>query len=254
MKTTADTCCALNACVIAAHLRREGGWFVCDVPQPRRRSAGCFKLLTDNGAMPGCARYCLTAQGTLRLRAEIPSSAMSECDEPGSQGAERNAGDDIEAIVACVLAASGGDPSEDAGQLCRESGWPFTERSGGRYAVELEGPPGLPPAIVSPSANGLDVSVDLLTLDKGAAKAPQCLEAVSLFLLRLSGAVRMVRPSAHSIDDMTVFRLGVTVPPVGASAHVSHAFAALSVAVGLSRMECRALIDSAIAKTYLMTG
>jgi len=216
-------------------VRSEDDWEVIDMPQSARGAQEYYSLLVENGTLAGNARYCLTQRGDLMFRSEIPRAFGLESDQDEAQECQ--------------------EPGQvDAGLLCMATGWPCTSRANDRIAVELETRIGPASAIVTPMPNGMDISFDLLTLIKGESPAQQCLEALGLFLLRLAGNVRMVRPVARPLDDRTVIQLSVHVPTGAKVWHVSHAFAALSIAVDLGRAECRALLQPAIAGIFLTTN
>jgi len=210
------------------HVQTEAGWLVREVRQASPDPSCLFGLLADNAGYAGGARYSLSAEGDLTLRTETPLPDGSE-----------------EAAAAPAAA-------QDTLSLCLATGWPCTPRAYGRIAVQLEGRTWPMTAIVEQTSNELRVSVDLVTLEP-AQFDDAILAAISLFLLRLSGSVRLARPVARTADEGVVFELEVVLPASAPESSLTHAFAALSTAAGLSRAECRALIDPALAGLFLLT-
>lgn len=232
-------------------------WIVWDMPQSSAERGGWFRLLVENGKLPGSARYCLTAHDDLRLRADIPRTPASNVaysqDETGEVSAADT--DPIALVVEGLIGEHGATCCADIADLCSASVWPCTARpEGGHVTVELEMRAGALSAIVAPVSNGFEVTADLVTVENATTGATNCMEAIGLFLLRLGGCTRMVRPVARSAGDTIVLSLAVHVPATQVELSLSHSFPALGIAASLARTECRALLDPAVAATYLHTS
>jgi len=240
---------------IAEYVLMDDAWFVLDMPHKACGIDEYYPLLVANGTMAGCARYCLLSSGAVRFRADIPRQFGLESDIlDGPQVCpSESTVSELSGLLGSLLSGPEIVASLNVAQLCTASGWPCTQRSNGRVAVELEARSAAPSAIVTSVSNGLEISLDLLTLDKGEPVSPRCLEALALLLLRVAGSVRMVRPVSRQFEDRTVLQLSVHVPPTNSALHMSHAFPALSVAAEQCRAECRALVQPALAGLYLMT-
>jgi hypothetical protein len=135
-------------------------------------------------------------------------------------------------------------------QICEESGWEFSRRSGGHLAVELDSAAGFYTAQLGRRADGaLALSV---AIDDSHPSNRMCEEASAFFLMRLSGATRMARAVGGSLDGEVAPRFEVVFPLNPSSSELSEAVAALSVAVRFGARELKLLAnDERVARSYL---
>ena len=136
-------------------------------------------------------------------------------------------------------------------RLCKEAGWPLTERAGNRVAVELDVPGCFCQALVQPRGRkGLHVGVQLACAPSSDAASRH---AVNVLLLHACHFVRMARATARTGDGATAYGWEVSLDRVAGVREVEHALAALSVACRLSACEVSLFQqDESLARRYLM--
>jgi hypothetical protein len=252
-----------NGTRFPASARIDDGWLLLDAPlhaavPPSRWT----ELLEVNASLAGGARFILqAAEPKLRVRAEVP---LDEAVDIGRRVVEACAGFEaaktrlerpdvaIDVGMRDAFAAAGGDVSVAA--LCRETGWRCHERAADQVAVDLEVPGAFPQALVEagPDASvaaSMCVSGD--AADDGALpRSSLCRDALALLLLRVSGAVRMVR--ATVVADGRAARFEVAFASDPAVVELAHAFAALSVACRVAVREAAVVRrDEEVARAYL---
>ncbi|HUW58245.1 MAG TPA: hypothetical protein VMZ92_16530 [Planctomycetota bacterium] len=222
-----------------------------------------WQLLLWNAEIDGAAKFVLgPREGAVRLRAEIPLEGAgavpaAEIEQAcrdfrtsfarfkGQRGRKRPAKSSAEP-------ASGEDDSGcNLTELCRNVGWPFTERASGKLSIPL-GSDGSYQAILSRRESGrVRASVDLGRCED-ASKTSR--EALGWLLLGASGVLRMVRASAEEADGApTVLRLEAALEACPDAARVVHALSALEVGCcWLCGREVQVLLDHEdIAREYL---
>jgi hypothetical protein len=75
--------------------------------------------------------------------------------------------------------------------------------------------------------------------------------ALAVFLLTISGALRMARGYAEAADGHESYGFQVCLPDAPASEEIGHALAALSIAYRMCARETDVLLDAAAARCYL---
>ena len=139
--------------------------------------------------------------------------------------------------------------SSTLADLCREAGWTFNERSGGRVAVPLRGDDRFEQAVLDINESGAVRAYAELGSATNDSEPSRI--ATGVLLLRAARWLRLARPIARSEDGTTVFGWqGVIDPPVVAG-DLSNMLAALSVACQVSNREIRALQEESIARSFL---
>jgi len=140
----------------------------------------------------------------------------------------------------------------DLSALCREAGWPFTERDGGRLAVELETAPsaGFHQALVQalPGEAGVGISVDLQVMPDLSSVSR---EALGLFLLTATGALRMPRAIARLAGEHATVGFEVRLGRAADAFAVGLALGACSVACDMCGPEVKVLQNERLARAYL---
>jgi hypothetical protein len=133
------------------------------------------------------------------------------------------------------------------GELLRETPWPCTERGPNDFSADLH-QDATPPARISANEHGIVFSVELVRCNTAAEVARQ---ALAVFLLTASSALRLVR--AHAVEEEGQQRFGfqVCLPAAPAAEEIDHALAALSTACRMCAREASVLLDEAVARCYL---
>jgi hypothetical protein len=219
-----------NGTELAVRARAADGWLALDAPLGGGPSPELdpWALLRRNARLAGGTRFALAgADRGLHLRADVPlddevdvrGRVLEACAGFKSAGAPQPDG---------IAGVAPGDPG--LADLCRETAWEIVERESGRIAVSLDVPGTYQQAMVE-SRGGAGVAVTAPVADEGTARPTSiCAQAVGVLLLRLCGAVRMVR-AAGSIEDTEVEpRLEVVFPNRPEPRELGHAFGALSLA------------------------
>ena len=134
------------------------------------------------------------------------------------------------------------------GELLRESSWPCTERGPNDFSAELDAKSATP-ARIRMTEDGLDLRVELLGSNAAAEASRQ---ALAVFLLTISGGLRMARAYAMEADGQKSFGFQVWLPATPASEEIDHALAALSIAHRICARETSVLLDEAAARCYLV--
>jgi hypothetical protein len=147
-----------------------------------------------------------------------------------------------------IVAPTAGPSGIRLGELLRETLWSCTERGPNEFSVDLRRAPA-PPARITTNEYGVVSSVELVRCDTEAEISRQ---ALSVFLLTASSALRLVR--AHAVEEaegQRSFGLQVSLPAAPAVEEIDHALAALSTAYWMCAREANVLRDEAAAQCYL---
>jgi hypothetical protein len=169
--------------------------------------------------------------------------------------------DDPSVWLASVLCALGGNervgavgdptPAQSLGELSAEAGWPYVDRPDGRIAVELEVPGAFQQAVIDRVPEHAIRILAVLGSDE-SVEGETNRAAVAALLLRVAGAVRMVRVARECFADGFRPRLEVMLPACATSVDFGHALAALSLACRFCAREVEVLRrDEAAARAYL---
>jgi hypothetical protein len=238
--------------------RQIGRWLVLEFPAPRGRAPGPLRVLDRNAKLRGTAKYVLLADGSFRLRAEVPVKGAMNGGFAGFAAllSESVAGlaDALGAPVSHATDEKGaGDESEtDLRSLCEEARWPYSERSSGSVHVDLDTPSGAfyQAALLRDGARVIQ-RVRLYT-DGGAADEHPAELAIAALLLSVASVVRMARAAWTESDRGTVWGFEVQLPGTTSVATFDHGLSSLAVACDLCGREVRALADDpALARSYL---
>jgi len=146
-------------------------------------------------------------------------------------------------IIVAPTAAHGTNLSE----LLRETSWPCTERGPDDFSVELDAC-SAPPASIRMIASGVVLSVEMARVSMSADASRQ---AMAVFLLTASSALRLVRAFAEQADVQKTFGFKVFLPPEPLTEEIEHGLAALSIAYQMCAHEASVLLDEAAARCYL---
>ncbi len=142
-------------------------------------------------------------------------------------------------------------PAQDSdaalADLLRECSWPCSERGTNEFSAELDAS-AAPPAGIRMNGSGLEFSVELLRCDAAAEITRQ---ALAVYLLTVSGSLRMARAYAARAGEQMSFGLHVSLPSTPAAEEIQHALAALSVAYRMCAREANVLLHDAAARHYL---
>jgi hypothetical protein len=131
--------------------------------------------------------------------------------------------------------------------LLRESAWPCAERGANEFSAELDAS-AAPPARIRMNGSGLEMSVELLRCDAAAEITRQ---ALALYLLSVSGSLRMARAFASHAGGQISFGFLVSLPSTPFAEEIHHALSALSVAYRMCAREANVLLHIAAARHYL---
>jgi hypothetical protein len=245
----------------------EDEWITLDAPWRGQRKLVPFGLLERNAALHGNAKHLMLESGAIRLRAEIPlrgvplfrGTGLAESMREAAASVTRAAGRSV------PLSPTVCRPSETAAHvdgarfalagLCEESGWPYTERKGGRMVVNLDvqGSAFFQASVARRASGGIRLGVELARVDAMLVAEPPLL-AASALLLHVGALVRMARPVAQRNEGRVVMGLEVDLAPTPSCAEFVHALSALSVASGQCGREVEALLeDEMLARAYLET-
>jgi hypothetical protein len=140
---------------------------------------------------------------------------------------------------------------EELRRRCDNAGWPFTERSEGKLAVELDTPEGFYQALVEQQDAGARVSIEIT---RCASLGETSRQALSALLLKCGALVRLARPSIEETDNSVAARFEVSFGGMPTAIEVRSALSSLSVACAICGREARVLGDPSIAKQYLAIG
>ena len=251
-----------NGAALRGTARVEAGWLTVDIEPARRPPADPWTMLLANAEAPAGVKLTMDeACGTTHLLGELSLELDKTCELhqrvgellggvkdllAASKGRKRPAADE-------GGASSEASASPSVAELCREAGWPFTERSEGRVAVALEVQRQPFQAVVEPGANGgLVCSV----VFAGGEEPPGDPHRGALALLLLSAArsVRLARAAAvEQADGRFEARLEAALRRGAGPRDLNDALSALSVACQWCGPEAELVHnDSLIAQTYLL--
>jgi hypothetical protein len=209
-----------------------------------------WDALVRNASLAGFAKLVLTPQGSPLVRAELPvledGALAARVRETCSGFAAAWPHQDDHPAPAASLA--GDAAALDLKLLCSEAGWPFTERSGQKLAVELEVRGGFWQALLVPTERGVRISCEVATLD---AIPEECRQAIGGFLLAASGHVRLGRASVNAQGTSAVAQFEVVFGTAPSPSEISSALESLSVGCSLCGEEIKMLQVPAIAERYL---
>jgi len=242
-----------NGTKLAVRARVADGWLSLDAPLGAGPPPDLdpWEWLRRNAMLAGGARFALAGpDGGLHLRADVPLD------------------DDVDVrervIEACVGLKSAGEPLRDGNaagsvdlggaslaDLCRETSWEFVARER-RIAVSLDVPGAYQQAMVE-SRGGAGVAVAVPVAEEGTARPTNiCAQAAGVLLLRVCGAVRMVRAAGCIEDAESGPRFEMVFRSRPDPRELEHAFGALSLACRLAAREAALLRgDESVARAYL---
>ena len=276
-KTAANAVRVLNKC--SAELRPEGPWrWSCVVqngarlavaasledgflqlafrPETTRATAwGLERALKANNTLAGGVKLALDSGSRgLHLRAEIAvleEQQLMDRFERALDGFHHGIGllksSDCEARAGHAAAQYAAGFSANLGELLRESPWGCAERGPNEFSVELDAK-SAPPARIRMTESGLDMSVELVRANQAAEP---CRQALAVFLLTVSSALRMARAWTATADGQESFGFQVSLPAAPDPEEVNHGLAALSVAWRMCAREASVLLHEAAARCYL---
>jgi hypothetical protein len=133
------------------------------------------------------------------------------------------------------------------GDLLRESSWAFTERGPNDFSADLDAV-SAPPARIAAIDGQLMFGVELA---RCTAAAEATRQALAIFLLTASGALRLARAHAVEADGEWSFGFQVCLPGAAVTEEIDHALAALSIAHRMCARESSVLLDEAAARCYM---
>jgi hypothetical protein len=146
-------------------------------------------------------------------------------------------------IVTQIAGAAGVSP----GELLRETSWQCTERGPNDFSANIEAD-SAPPARITMNEHGLVFSVELVR-SNAASEVTQ--QALTVFLLTASSALRLVRARAVEGDGQRSFGFQVCLRAAPAAEEIDHAMAALSIAYRNCARETNVLLNETAARCYL---
>jgi hypothetical protein len=241
----------LNGAPHGVTANADGDWLLleADCPGGVQEPESFWGALARNGSLDGLAKFVLTGDGSLRLRAEIP---LIEGVDPSPRIRETCAGFEAGWARQGESSAAEASPDEpeplDLKRLCSEAGWPFAERGRGKLAVELEVPGGFSQAVLIPEKQGVRITCEVATLD---SIPEECRQAVGGFLLAACGLVRMARATVSTTGAPPGAQFEVVFGTVPSPLEISSALESLSVGCSLCGEEVKTLQVPAIAERYL---
>lgn len=216
--------------------------------------AAPWHLLLLNRALRGAARVVQGDRGGVELQVDLPlhdPELAGERLEAACASFRRTgaaiAGKPDDALDPVPDAGDDSDPGASWVRLGGEHGWQLESREAGRFAVDLDAPGMLSQAYAEGQGGELCLWIEVL---KHPALSEQSRRAVGLFVLTLTGRLRMVRGTATESNSQTV-RLEVRLPALPTGAELDLALAALSLACRLCTRELRGLSDNLLAGMYL---
>ncbi len=238
----------------ASFVEWEGEWlrFDCSVAsRPTSETRSFWHLLSLQHALPPGPKLIAPRGAALHLLADVDVAASSDIaadvrrmcvtmrdahealrrpsPQPGSEP------DDATAL------------SESLRQSCSECGWKVTNRGARRLAVDLAITGDFAQATVE-RRRGVIVADAAVTDDEVSSEV--CREALGLLLLRLNGAVRLVRASVRP-EALAPYLEAYASDDPGAAA-LDRLFSALSVAWSMVGREARVLAeDESLARLFL---
>ena len=217
---------------------------------------GLWQLLQYNTEIPGGGKFTVGYNAPLvRLCAEIPLVEGIELTQRvraacvGFRTALAKVHGYAEPAQKMVWPESSGS-DVDLARVCRETGWPFVERSGGGLVFDLETPDGFYQASIEERMGQVLVEVEIAVCE---SPPDPCRQALALLLLATSGIVRMVRAVAKETDSRSeTTRFEVMFDYFPCAAELNQALGALSTACRISGREAVLLQqDEKVAREYL---
>lgn len=213
-----------------------------------------WRLLLLNGRLSGPARVVHPeGNGHFELQADLPVADVERMPHSlelacaSLQRAAAAASGTPPGPAEDAPAAGGGDVDPAWIGLAGERGWTLERREAGRYAVELDAPGLQSQAWVEQQGGELSM---WLEISRGGALSGQARRAGALFLLTLTGRLRMVRGAVAEPEPQSI-RLEVRLPESATAAELDLALATLSLGCRRAAREVRALADDVVARTYL---
>ena len=261
----------VNGKFVSAAATLLDGWLSIDAPvSDRIDRADLWRLLTLNASLVGPSKFVLMPdRRSVHVRSDI--SIAEEDDEFEVDGVSNPATRVQEACVGIKSALAhfhdekrsdkhkskrSSDNQEAAKpehlrRVCEDTDWKFTERSTGKFVIDLEAQGGFFQAIVEQRSRGAHVSAGIARWD---ALAESSRHALAVLLLRAGALVRMARPAIEEDETQIDARFEVAFSELPRAFELGHALSALSVACSLCGREARAVQDENIAKEYLTIG
>jgi hypothetical protein len=142
------------------------------------------------------------------------------------------------------------DGAADIKMLCKEAGWPCTQRADGLLALELDVSDAFHEALVDRADdNSFRLWVELVNAPFNSAASRS---ALHVMLLSACRAVRWARAAAVPVNGNRAYRWEVDLGQAPAAWQLYRGLASLSVACGISAREVSALQDPTVAEKYLL--
>jgi hypothetical protein len=230
----------------------DGDWLLleADCSGEAQRPECFWDSLVRNASLAGLAKLVLAHDGSPQLRAELP---VLDGVDLAARVRETCNGFEVAWSHKDVHSSPAASPAGDAEPIdlkrqCSESGWPFTERSNGKLAVELEVRGGFCQALLIPTDRGVRISCELATL---GAIPEECRQAIGGLLLAASCLVRMGRASINASRTPPVAQFEVVFGTMPSPSEISSALESLSVGCSLCGEEIKTLQVPVIAERYL---
>jgi hypothetical protein len=223
-----------------------------------------WSVLRWNGELEGSAKFSLgSTSRSISVQAEIPldnevsiipdlSAALAGFEraaplvhnpsspefDPKKNTNPRSACEEVERESASSLQ-----------QLLSETGWPFTERSGGSCMVELDHKGDFQQALIETDPDGSRrASVELVVWE---SPAPVSKAALAVLLLTAAGTIRMVRPVVEDFGDRITARFEIRFSPDASPVLVDRGLSSLSIVSRFCGREVTVLNNMRIAEQYL---
>lgn len=215
-----------------------------------------WQLLQFNTEIPGGGKFVVGYHAPLvRLCAEIPLVEGIELTQRVRAACEgfRTAWPQVHGCFEPAQRKVGPESSGsemDLAHVCRETGWPFVERSGGGLVFDLETPDGFYQASIGERRGQVRVKVEIAVCE---SPPDPCRQALALLLLATSGIVCMVRAAAKETDSRSeTIGFEVVFDHFPCAAELNQALGALSMACRISGREAVLLQqDEKVAREYL---
>ncbi len=231
--------------------RLDGDWLVFEIVCGDALPLGdaAWDLLGRNSGLPGLVKFAwddAIARSVLRSELPLAGASAASLRESIAQAL-------ADLATARRIAATRPAPHPEARclrDLLEESGWPFTERANGAFAIELEGIVSSPRAILAPvPSGGARAAFEAVSI---GAPPPPCRAAIGSMLLCAGGAIRMARPfAAERAERWSIgFEAAIDAPLLSAAA-LGEAFSTLSIASRFWLREVRGLCDPHLAERVL---
>jgi hypothetical protein len=223
-----------------------------------------WSVLHWNGELDGAAKFSLgPASRSIGVQAEIPldneasiipdlSATLAGFEQATSlvhnpSGLESDLKTNTNAQSVCEGAER--VSAQSLQQILAEAGWPFTERSGGSYMVELDSKDDFHQALIKAEPDrSRRASVELAVWE---APAPVSKAALAVLLLTAAGTIRMVRPVVEDFGDRIAARFDIRFSPDASPALVDRGLSSLSVVSRFCGREVIVLNNMRIADQYL---